>query len=1004
MAAALGCSALTGCDKEEPPPPPVLQEIQVEPANGSIAKGTSQSFTASGLYSDNTNRDISDEVTWATSDDAIAVISAAGANIGLLTGQSEGQVTVSATLDGLTGQTTLNVRAALLSSLQLDPVNPKIPLGLTEALTATGTFSDDSTQALSEQVTWSSSNDSVASVDSSGTVEAKSIGTATITAQLGEVSASTEIEVTDEALVSIEIAPLTPSLAIGLEEAFEATGIFTDKSSKPLTDLVTWTSSDDAVATIGDSEGDKGLARGLALGTTTIAASYGEVSESVELTVTDIEVISLQITPIDATVAQRQVLQLTATATLSDGSTDDLTSQVTWTSSDDDVASVSNASNLQGQTSGHAPGTVTITAAFEELSAETPLTVSAVPLQQLVVDPADSSMALSTTAQLSATGIFADDFQQDLTAQVAWGSADKSIAQVNSQGVVTGVAEGQTQIIASLEGISGVAELAVSRLESLQINPATPEIPLGRDLQLAATGTLANSANQDMTDNVTWTSSDEAVAQIGNASDNRGLAVSLDLGKTTVGASFEGVSTQVELAVTDAELESIDILPPNAETPKGIALRFTASGSFSDGVARDITSDVTWSSDNELVAQISNAEGSRGEASALEVGSATITAELDGQSASVALTVTPEVLESIVIESAEPGVPLPLGLSRQFFARGIFSDGSDAFLTEQVLWTSSEPLIATISNAGGSQGLVTSVAEGQVVLAAQLQGITGEVNLEVSEEQLVSIAITPDNLSIALGFEQAFQAHGTFTDNVVRDISDRVLWSSTDDSIVSVSIADGSKGLASTHAIGSASISAEMDGVTESAAITVTDEVLVSIAITPESGSIPLGTNQSFTAEGTFSDGSTQDLTAELTWIAGNPDVAVFSNAPGQEGLAISVGVGTTEISVSRDGVSATVSFEVNDAELQSLRIEPADASIPVGSSLQLRAIGTFTDGEHDITADVAWGSSDASVAAISNLDGQSGEATGLAAGQATITATFDGESAVTTLTVVSGS
>jgi hypothetical protein len=56
------------------------------------------------------------------------------------------------------------------------------------------------------------------------------------------------------------------------------------------------------------------------------------------------------------------------------------------------------------------------------------------------------------------------------------------------------------------------------------------------------------------------------------------------------------------------------------------------------------------------------------------------------------------------------------------------------------------------------------------------------------------------------------------------------------------------------------------------------------------------------TATGTFSDGTTQDLTMDVTWSSGTPGVATISNVAGSEGLATSVAIGTTTITATLDG------------------------------------------------------------------------------------------------------
>jgi len=164
-----------------------LLSIAVTPQSPTIAKGTTRQLTAIGTYSDSSRQDLTNQVTWASSDTSKATISSTG----LATGMDFGSVTITATLGSVFGSTSLNVVALL--SIAVTPQGPTIAKGQTQQLGATGTYSDNSTQDLTTQVTWTSSDTSNATVGNSGLVTGLGIGTATITATSGSVSGSTSI-------------------------------------------------------------------------------------------------------------------------------------------------------------------------------------------------------------------------------------------------------------------------------------------------------------------------------------------------------------------------------------------------------------------------------------------------------------------------------------------------------------------------------------------------------------------------------------------------------------------------------------------------------------------------------------------------------------------------------------------------------------------------------------------------------------------------------------------
>jgi uncharacterized repeat protein (TIGR03803 family) len=179
-----------------------------------------------------------------------------------------------------------------LVSIAVTPASPSIALGLTESFTATGTYSDQSTQVLTSQVTWTSSTTSVATISnasgSAGVAHPVAVGPTHITAALGSItSPAVTLTVTPAALVSIAVTPTTASAAATTTKQFVATGTYADQSTHVLTSAVTWTSSNTSVATISNAGGSWGLATGLSIGSSSISATLGSVtSTSATLTVT----------------------------------------------------------------------------------------------------------------------------------------------------------------------------------------------------------------------------------------------------------------------------------------------------------------------------------------------------------------------------------------------------------------------------------------------------------------------------------------------------------------------------------------------------------------------------------------------------------------------------------------------------------------------------------------------------------------------------------------------
>ena len=129
---------------------------------------------------------------------------------------------------------------ANLVSIAVAPVNSSIVAGNTQQFSATGNYSDGSTQNLTSSVTWSSSSVGIGTINSTGLAKGIASGTTSVTATSGSISGSTTLTVTGAQLVSIAISPANSSIAKGTNEPLKATGTYTDGSTQDLTNSVSW--------------------------------------------------------------------------------------------------------------------------------------------------------------------------------------------------------------------------------------------------------------------------------------------------------------------------------------------------------------------------------------------------------------------------------------------------------------------------------------------------------------------------------------------------------------------------------------------------------------------------------------------------------------------------------------------------------------------------------------------------------------------------------------------
>lgn len=346
-------------------------------------------------------------------------------------------------------------------------------------------------------------------------------------------------------------------------------------------------------------------------------------------------------------------------------------------------------------------------------------------------------------------------------------------------------------------------------------------------------------------------------------------------------------------------LQSITVTPKSPALPVGSVQQFTATGNYTGGTTQDLTSSVMWTaSENVVVVSLS----SKGVATALAPGLVTIKA-IVGTIVGVSFaTVTAPALVSIAVTPANSSIAV--GTTRQFTATGNYTDGSTANLTSTVTWSSSNSGAATINAAG----LATSTsAPGTTTISASSGGISGSTLLTNGSATLASIAVTPNNSSIATGATEQFTATGTYTDGSTQNLTTQATWTSSSGATANVSNSPGSTGLATALGQGSTTITGTLGSVSGSTALNVTSAALVSIALTPSSITVPTGTQQQFTATGTYANSTTQDITATVAWSSSSPSIATISNG----GVVAAIKQGTTTLTATLGTIGGSAQLTV---------------------------------------------------------------------------------------------
>jgi YD repeat-containing protein len=263
-------------------------------------------------------------------------------------------------------------------------------------------------------------------------------------------------------------------------------------------------------------------------------------------------------------------------------------------------------------------------------------------------------------------------------------------------------------------------------------------------------------------------------------------------------------------------------------------------------------------------------------------------------------TILPPTLVSIAVSPL--GTIVSSGGTQQFTAVGTYNNGTTQDVTTSATWSSLNSSVAAISNSAGSQGLATGGSTGVAAITATSGSIRGSATLTV--RNLVGFTIAPSSPSVLRGVIQQFTAQTSYSDGTVSDVTRNVTWSSSNTAVATISNAPGGQGLASTLTNGTTTITAILGG--NATAVILNVISLVSIAVSPDGATFGVGTTGQIAATGTYTDGSTNDLSTSVQWKSSNTAVALIGNTTGNQGLLRAVGVGTATITATLGTMSAS--------------------------------------------------------------------------------------------------
>ncbi len=484
---------------------------------------------------------------------------------------------------------------------------------------------------------------------------------------------------------------------------------------------------------------------------------------------------------------------------------------VEWASSDPAVASV----DQSGLVTAVSPGTATITVTLDgdpDLTSACQVEVKRY-ASGLSLDRNEMTLYAGTSFTL--TPIITPDNATEKS--VTWESRDESVATVSDSGVVTALKAGKVTISASISGnglnATSSCHVTVKQyVTGIILDKTDDTVYAGERLTLTATVTPNDASDKQ----VTWASSDEAVATV-----SKGVVTALKAGNATITATAAdggGANAACEIAVL-TPVASVTVTTADARKwfKPGDELTLTADVQPAD--AHD--SSLTWSSTNEKAARVDG-----GVVTAVGRGKATIkaaahngiagtyTVAVEDRAADIELTILERTPEPNGVYRISVNVPLKIG-----------ADVEPAGIGHALTYKSSDSKVASVSATGEVKGL----KNGAATITVTAKGTTVSKTLKIAVYTPAGKVSLPSEVLILKDGKKTLKAEVSPS----TASNKAVTWKSDDDAVATV---DSKTGLVTAKSLGTATVTATTtDGTDRSATclVRVTDPA-TGIRITTE--------------------------------------------------------------------------------------------------------------------------------------------------------------------------
>ncbi|MEK4108971.1 uncharacterized protein YjdB [Paenibacillus sp. DS2363] len=728
-----------------------LSKIVVSKNEMSLEVGDSGSVTVTGVYSDNTSANVTISTTWSSEDTSIATV-----YNGAITAKKEGKATITAAYQGQSQTVQVKVTKKV-KALSKNVQSLDLRTGDTKEVILTATYSDNETNnEAASTAEWSTSDEKVATVVN-GKVTGQSAGTAVITAKVGSQSVTVDVNV--EVVKRVDVDKQQVNLLLNKSESVKVTATYPDGTTKDVTDLAEWTSSNEKVADV-----LKGEITGYSAGSAKITAKYGTKSVSVDVDVDLTSKLSVEKQSIFFRLGgDKNTANIVLTASYPTSSDVNVTDQATWTSSNEKVATV-----FKGQITAISAGSTTIKATYSGKTVEIAVDVDTA--RYLDIKDVNDKLAMSVTGDnksktLVANAEYIDASTENVTSKATWTSSNPDVVYV-SNGDLIAYKSGTATITVAYGGKTVKFTVNVDVADKYEMDKKKASVAVGGTTS-AKVLALYGETSKDISEDATWSSSSDKIAEV----DSKGVITGVATGKVTITAKIEGktLTLPVEVGMASGLEADVNFVVLSAKETQTILL----TGTDEDGNTLDVTSEATWKSSNARVADVK-----KGVITGNSSGKANITAEYGSKK----VTIQVEVDVITRIEASEPVLSLKSGDTADLTVTAFLSDGSERDVSDKAEWKTNSYKVAQVT-----KGKVKATGSGKAKITAKYGSKSVTIALDV--DTLKYLQTDKVTLTLKPGEKVTVAATATYADGSEADVSKPALWKSS--RIATASVKDG---------------------------------------------------------------------------------------------------------------------------------------------------------------------------------------------------------------------